>query len=139
MDLILALEISRNYTFLIIAFPCNAKCFAIAILFFIFLIPGAVFLTKIGCLSLDTLANYCVYALKFCVCEHDMSCTLEINSNGGSKRGHIESCLSITTNIISPLSQCLWLPNLAGWWLTMRVSYPLKSHDPLITWSCEIT
>ena len=65
--------------------------------------------------SLDTPASYCAYVLKHRVCEHDMSCALEISSNEASKRGHVESCPSTTTNIISPLPQCLWPPNLAGW------------------------
>ena len=39
---------------------------------------------------------------------------------------HVESCTSITKNIISPLPQCLWLPNLVGWWLTMRGSHILS-------------
>ena len=69
--------------------------------------------TKIGSPSLGTPTNYCVYVLKFCMCEHGMPCALEINSNGGSKRGHVESCSSTTTNIISPLPQCLWPPNVA--------------------------
>ena len=80
--------------------------------------------TKIGSLSLNTPTNYCVYVLKFCMREHGMSCALEINSNGGSKRGHVESCSSTTTNIISQLPQCLWPPNVAGWWLTIRGSHP---------------
>ena len=29
-------------------------------------------------LSLDALANHCVYALKFGMCEHGMACVLEI-------------------------------------------------------------
>ena len=37
----------------------------------------------------------------------------------------------ITKTIISPLSKCLWTPNLAGWWLTLRGSYPQSS---MITW-----
>ena len=28
-----------------------------------------------------------------------------------------------TRSIISPLPQCLWPPNLVGWWLTLRFSY----------------
>ena len=32
-----------------------------------------------------------------------------------------------TKTVISPLLQCSWLPNLSGWWLTMRGSH-LKSH-----------
>ena len=34
--------------------------------------------------------------------------------------------------LISPLPQCLWPPNVAGWWLTIRDSYRL-SH--MILWS----
>ena len=30
-------------------------------------------------MSLDTLANYCVYVVKVRACEHDMLCTLQIN------------------------------------------------------------
>ena len=66
-----------------------------------------------------------------------MACALEINSNGGSKRGHVESC-PLTTKNISPLPQCLWPPNFASWWLPTRDSHP-KKHNTLIRWSCEIT
>ena len=44
-------------------------------------------LAKIGSPSLGTLENYC----EFCMCENGMPCGLEINSNDGSKRGHVES------------------------------------------------
>ena len=45
-----------------------------------------------------------------------------------------------TKSIISSLPQSLWLPNLAGWWLTLRVERLLliKSYDLLIMWSCKI-
>ena len=60
------------------------------------------------------------------VCDHDrsywcdMPCVfmpyvLDINSNGIFKQEHVECCSSTTKNIISPTTQCLWLPNLAGW------------------------
>ena len=39
---------------------------------------------------------------------------LEINTNGGSKRGRVISCPSINKNIISPLPRCLWPPNIGG-------------------------
>ena len=68
----------------------------------------------------DTPANYCVYALKFCMSGHDMPNDLEVNSNYGSKRGPLESCPLTTKKHI------LWPLNWAGWWLTMR---RLKSHD----------
>ena len=64
--------------------------------------------TKIESPSLDTPENYCVYVLKFRMWEHGTPCVLEINSNGGSKRGHVESCPLTTTNIISPPPQALW-------------------------------
>ena len=41
-------------------------------------------------------------------------CPLEINSNGGLKRQHLESSSSATERIISPLPQRIWPPNLAG-------------------------
>ena len=44
----------------------------------------------------------------------------------------MESCPSTTINIISLLPQCLWPPNLAGWWLTMRGSPHIKSRGALI-------
>ena len=46
--------------------------------------------TRIRLLSLDTQANFYArfpFIGKFRVCEHDMSCALEINNNGGIKRG----------------------------------------------------
>ena len=89
--------------------------------------------TKIGSPLLDKRANYCVYDLKFCMCKHDMPCALKINSNGGLKRGHVESCLSTTKDLISPLPQCLWPPNLAGWCLVMRSSYP---KNRMTFWPC---
>ena len=69
--------------------------------------------TKIKSPSLYLPTNYCL-RLKFCVWEHGMSCALEKNSNSGFKRVHNESCSSNTKNIISPLPQCPWPPNLLG-------------------------
>ena len=51
---------------------------------------------------------------------------------------HLKFSSSTTKSIISALPQCLWSPNLAGYWLIMRGSHPQKSHDSLITWSCKI-
>ena len=65
------------------------------------------------------------------VCDHDITSTLEINSNGDSSE-NVESCSSTIRSIISPLPQCLWPPNLAVWWITMRSSHPW-SHMTL--WS----
>ena len=67
-----------------------------------------------GRLSLNVPANYCVYVLKFRVCEHGMPYALDINSNGELKRGHVESYPPTIKNIISPLPQCLWPTNSAG-------------------------
>ena len=47
-------------------------------------------------------------------------CPWEVNSNGGLKRQHLKSSSSPTKNIISALMQNLWIPHLAGLWLTMR-------------------
>ena len=41
--------------------------------------------------------------------------------------------------VLSPLPQCLWPPNLAGWWHTFEGLLPIKSNDPLIAWFCRIT
>ena len=60
-----------------------------------------------------------------------MPCALEINSNRGFKLERVQSSSS-TTKSISPLPQCLWPPNLAGWKFTVRGSHPL-SHMTL--WS----
>ena len=57
---------------------------------------------------------------------------------GKLKREHLEFSSLATKNIISLLTQCLWPPNLAGWWLIMRGSCPYN-HDLLIMWSCKIT
>ena len=37
-----------------------------------------------------------------------------------------------TKTIISPLQQCLWPPNLGGWWLTLMDSH-LESHMTLLS------
>ena len=39
---------------------------------------------------------------------------------------------------VSMLPQCPWPSNLAGWWRAMKSSHS-KSHEPSITWSCEVT
>ena len=52
--------------------------------------------------------------VKFCICEHDVPCTLEkIVMTELSE--HVESFSSTTKNMISPLPQCRWPPNLAAW------------------------
>ena len=55
------------------------------------------------------------------------SCTLEIKRNSGFKREHVESCSLTTKNIITPLTQCIWLPNLVGWWLRLRGFYSWRN------------
>ena len=62
-------------------------------------------------------------------CVLSILCPLEINSIDGLQGEHLEFSSSETKNIISPLPQCLWPP----WW-----SVTQKSHDSLITWSCDI-
>ena len=48
----------------------------------------------------------CIDPKIFCVYEHGMLYALEINSNEGSKREHVESSPSTTTKITSPIPQC---------------------------------
>ena len=58
-----------------------------------------------------------VYILEFCVWQHSIPCTLEINSNDGSKQGHMEV-----------------------WVVTYHEGLqPIKSHHLLITLPFEIT
>ena len=134
----------RNCCFLLIVLACNRKSFASVIVLFSYLsfslqcfwtewqrffacIPSVAAVNECDQYRMyfvDTLANSFGYILKFSVWEHDIPCALEINRNVGYKREHVEYCSSTTKNIISPLPQCLWSPNLAGWWLTMRSSQP---------------
>ena len=55
---------------------------------------------------------------------------VEIKNNGGFKQEHVKPCSSTSKNIKSPLPHCLWLLNLAGWWLNMRGSH-WESHIAL--------
>ena len=108
----------------IIVLSRNAKRFANAIFFPLLLLLfwdglAKVFLqtclTKMESSSLDTPGNYFVYVLKFRMCEHDMPCALEVNSRRAWVYTRVrDSCPSTTTNITSPLPQCLWPLNLAG-------------------------
>ena len=62
-------------------------------------------MTRIRLSSLDTLANVFIsvfFIVKFRVCEHNMPCTLQINSKDGIKQDDVESCHPTTKNI-SPL------------------------------------
>ena len=73
--------------------------------------------------SLDTPANYCV------------QCALEIKTNRVFKRGHSESCPSITKNIISPLAYRLLPPIWKSWWVVIRVSH---SQNHMAVWSRDL-
>ena len=69
--------------------------------------------------------------------EQGMRCALEINSDGGFKWGHEESCPSLTKTDLP-------YHNFYGYQICRVVIYheafPLiKPHDPLIMWSCKIT
>ena len=86
-------------------------------------LQNQIFTTKIGSPLLDIATHYCVYILKFCVWLLCMPCALEINTNRGLKWGHVESWTLITKKIISSLPQCLWPPNVGGWWFAMRDSH----------------
>ena len=77
--------------------------------------------TKVFCLGfLGRYPERLVFIAKFRMSEHDMPCACEPNSNDGFKREHLESCPSTTKNIVSPLQQYIWPPDLGGWLLTMR-------------------
>ena len=84
----------------------------------------------------NVFSNFCPIAA-LTVCDQDRSqqydmscafnpCLLQINSNGRLKQEHLEFSSSATKNIIFPLPQCRWLPNLAGWWLTKKGYHPLN-------------
>ena len=110
------------------------------------------FVTEEACeqdrvISLDTLANVLVnvlFIVKFRICKHNMpsgrspSCHMLLKkiSNARIKQEHVKSCFSTTKHIFPPM-QCLGLPNLVGWWLTMMGSH--VSRDPLNTCFSEIT
>ena len=66
----------------------------------------------------DLLTCYVTYLMYLCI--------------GGFKQEHVKSCSPTTKNILSPLSHCLWSPNLVEWWLVMSCSH-LSSH--LTLWS----
>ena len=66
---------------------------------------------------------------------------LEINSNGGLKRGYVESCtqslkISYIYLIITTMPMATKLGRVVAYHEELP---PVKSHDFLITWSCEIT
>ena len=100
------------------AFACNTGSFAIAFVFLSYLVHHVL-----------------VTDWEFCVSCAFMECALKMNSNGGSKWEHVESCPSITRKITT-------MPMATK--LSKRMIYheelpPIKSHDLLITWSREIT
>ena len=73
--------------------------------------------------------------------KYDMLCAfnpspIEINSNGGLKWEHLESSLQQLKSLyLDYHTQCLLLPKLTGWWLTMRGSHP-KNNTTL--WSRSV-
>lgn len=79
---------------------------------------------KTGSPKMATPANYCLCVENFFMSLHGMLYALKINSTGGSKLANVESCPSITAKIVSPILHCLWSPNLTGWWVIMKGSYP---------------
>ena len=85
---------------------------------------------KIGSPSLDTLASYSIYVLKFSLCDHSMPSALEINGNGGnggSEQEHVESCPLTTTHIIYPLPTILMASKL-GRVVTYHEGLPPKKN-----------
>ena len=100
-------------------------------------------MTKIRSPSLDIPANYCIFDLNFCMWEYGIPCALEINSIGGLKLDlqplktylHYHNALPKQNHYISmPVATKL------GRMITyLDRLLAIKSHDLLITWSCEIT
>ena len=95
---------------MVFAFAYNAKRFANAFLFSLAFSPSR------QCFWTDwqkLFLNICAIAAMICrvLATHVL---LEVNSNGGLKREHLEFS-SLATKNISPLPQCLWPPSLAGW------------------------
>ena len=99
--------------------------------------------TKIGCPSMDTPANFCVYVLKFRVREHGMPCALE-------KKRVITDLRKDMWNLAPQLLEKSYLhyhnsysTKLGGnqtWMVTHHQGLPpIESIDPFITWSCYIT
>ena len=107
------------------AFVCNSKSFAIAFLVVFFSSSTSLpYLDRLFfyfcCRRLWPISDILSW---YAVCCQVMS--FRENSNGGFMARHVEHCSSTTKNIIiSPLPQCLWPPNLPGWWFTMRSSHP---------------
>ena len=69
--------------------------------------------------------SYVGYFPKFSVWQHDMPYALKITVMA-DLREHVKSCSSTTTNVIFSLLQLTWPPNLAEWWLILRVSHPSR-------------
>ena len=114
------------------AFACNAKTFAIVFLFLHLLLllvsvfgrTGKSFSCTLLLLLLQaSVANIGLRHYHGIMCAF-MPCVLEMNKNGGVLSKYVESCSLTTKNIKSPLPQCLWPPNFADWWFTMRGSHP---------------
>ena len=123
LQLFLRLRVTqKDFQLQFFAFACNAKNFAIVIVFlFLFLLPSDVFrLTGKSYLQISPIA-----ALTACSQDwtygYDMPCAFklypsEINSNGGFNREYVESCSSSTENIVTLLPQYLWSGGTwAGW------------------------
>ena len=78
--------------------------------------------------------NYCVYILKFRLCDHNIY--RERFSSAKPHDSFIQwSCeiMGQIKNNISPLSQYLWSSDLAGWWHTV------SSSHLTVTWSFNHT
>ena len=99
-------------------FAGNAKIFAIACIVALFFSFPSVFfygLTKVVCVFFFV-TNI---GLNNIICRVLSSHVLwtGINSNHGFKEQDAEFCFSTNKNILSPLPQCLWQSNMAGYWL----------------------
>ena len=123
-------------------FACNVKSFAIAIIFFSSFFSAA-FLGKLAKVNFKFFSNYCFKRVwpgsgywydMLCAFK---PCPLEIKSNSGLRREHLESSSSATENVtITTATIATKLDKVVTYHEGVP---PIKSHDPLITWFSEIT
>ena len=112
------------YLFFIVFGQTDKSCLCV---FFLFLPKARV--TNIGLINM-------IYRA---ISNHVQRSDTEININDTFKQEHLESCSSITKNVISPVPHSLWPPNFAGWWFFLRSSYPysylmVRSRGPAKLW-----
>ena len=109
-----------------VVFACNAKRFAIVFLFYLFLFLLGDFgrTSKSHFKFSSNCCFQCVWSGPELIIWYVMCFKRYRNKQKWRlKWKHLEFCTSSTKNNISPLQQCLWPPNLAGWRLAKRCSH----------------